>query len=105
MQYRRRLGELEGHSEPLSADQALELEFLRRELPGAAFFVAVSAEDERSRVRVAKAIKRCIEAVTKQARAFGAHLSATVSTGRHCVYAPGDGRAWDVRAAPGRKGA
>jgi hypothetical protein len=103
-EYRRRLDELEGQREPLAAEEAREVDFLRRELAGAAFFVAVSAEDERSRVRVTKAIKRCIGAVTEQAPDLGAYLDGTVSTGRHCMYAPGDGRAWDMVSAPGGRG-
>lgn len=100
-EYRSRLSELEARQQPLSADEAQEIDFLRRELAGAAFFVAVSAEDERSRVRVTKAIKRCIETVGQQAPDLGAYLAGTVSTGRHCMYAPGDGRGWDMVSVPG----
>lgn len=102
-QYRRRLAELTGRDGPLSAEELTEVDFLKRELVGASFLKAVSVEDERARVRVTQAIRRCVGEVTRQAPALGAHLTETISTGRRCMYAPADGVSWELLAAPGGK--
>jgi hypothetical protein len=43
---------------------------------------------ERARVSVTKAIRTAIRAIEKHHPALGAHLTASVRTGRHCCYAP-----------------
>jgi hypothetical protein len=43
---------------------------------------------ERARVSVTKAIRTAIKAIDKHHPDLGAHLTASVRTGRHCSYAP-----------------
>ncbi len=94
--YRRRLDELDTIESP-SDRQAEEAAFLRRELAGAKYVVATSAEVERARVRVTKAIRRAIDAIDSPALRM--HFSETVSTGRTCSYDPPDGAAWLIRTS------
>lgn len=95
--FRARLARLERQGRP--ADRA-EIEALRRALAGSTHVSSGSAEVERARVRVTKAIRRAIDAVTESSPDLGAHLAASVSTGRTCIYAPPDGRAWHTEALP-----
>ena len=95
--YRRRLRELDALDE-LGPEQRAEGDFLRRELAGAAY-VASSKEIERARVRVTKAIRRALLSVADADPSLGAHLETSVQTGRVCLYAPADGRAWTIVAA------
>jgi hypothetical protein len=94
-QYRRRLSELDALSEPAATERA-EAEFLRRELAGAVHVRSSSAELERLRVRVTKAIRRAIDQIGDRSPGLGTHLRETVVTGRSCSYQPADGRAWVV---------
>jgi eukaryotic-like serine/threonine-protein kinase len=43
---------------------------------------------ERARVSVTKAIKKAVRTIAGQCPALGAHLAASVRTGRYCSYAP-----------------
>jgi hypothetical protein len=56
------------------------------------------ATDERARVNVTRSIKRAIAAVTAAAPEVGAHLEASVRTGRQCRYQPDPAVAvtWEV---------
>ncbi len=94
--YQRRLAELDAHDQP-SARERDEAEFLRRELAGARYFVATSADVEKARVRVTKAIRRVISAVGETSPELGEHLDRSISTGRSCSYDPTDGTAWLIR--------
>ena len=60
------------------------------------------ATDERARVNVTRSIKRAIAAVTAAAPALGAHLEASVRTGRQCRYQPDPAVAltWEVPTTP-----
>ena len=95
-QYSERLRVLEEVGGVMTPDQAEEQAFLRRALAGSRHRVAGSAELERSRVRVTKAIRRCITEVGNQSPRLGEHLAESVSTGRSCAYTPADGLGWDV---------
>lgn len=97
--YRARVAELEGKRRR-SADDEAELDFLRRELGQSRFVASTSAEQERARVRVTKAIRRTLTAIDEASPGLGHHLRDTVSTGARCLYAPGDGVAWQVERAP-----
>lgn len=94
-QYRRRLIQLEDRRD-LDDAQRFEIEFLRRELGGAAYVVSNSAELERLRVRVTKAIHRAIDQIASASPALATHLRDSVHTGRTCSYQPADGHAWMV---------
>ncbi|MEM9515286.1 MAG: hypothetical protein AAGA42_10560 [Actinomycetota bacterium] len=94
--YQRRLAELDALGQP-SARERDEAEYLRRELAGARYFVATSAEVERARIRVTKAIRRSIAAVSQTSAGLGEHLDRSISTGRSCSYDPVDGAAWLIR--------
>lgn len=98
--YRRRLDHLDRLGRPLSTDEDAEAQLLRRELAGGAYHRSTSAELERARVRVTKAIRRAIDAVGASSPALDAHLADAVDTGRRCLYAPADGQAWRVVSAP-----
>jgi hypothetical protein len=50
----------------------------------------VSAEDERARVNVTRALRSAIDAVSRAAPICGAHLEASIRTGRSCRYQPAD---------------
>lgn len=89
--YRRRLSELDR-----VGDRGAESDFLRRELAASRFVPSGSAELERIRVRVTKALKRAIVSIAACDASLGAHLEAAVETGRRCVYTPADGTAWLV---------
>jgi len=94
-QYRRRLGQLEARPRGSDAER-FEAEFLYRELSGGSHVVSNSAELERLRVRVTKAIRRTIDHIATDSPELGAHLRTSVETGRTCVYQPPDGRSWSV---------
>ncbi len=94
-QYRRRLTELEAQS-ATSRTGLDEMEFLRRELSGALHVSSNSAELERLRVRVTKAIRRAIDQVADTSPSLGAHLRESVQTGRSCSYVPADGHSWVI---------
>lgn len=97
--YMRRLDHLKTSEEP-EAEVERERSFLRRELAAGAFVPSSSAEDERARVRVTKALRRTIERVSEQSGALGAHLATSVTTGAQCRYAPSDGARWLVVREP-----
>ncbi|MEZ5239018.1 MAG: hypothetical protein R2716_08705 [Microthrixaceae bacterium] len=100
--YRRRLQELELRRGPLGDEEVREVEFLRRTLGAARHARSSSPEAERARVRVTKALRRCLESVSEQSPDLGEHLRDSVSTGRSCSYEPADGDAWEVlRSIPG----
>jgi hypothetical protein len=98
--YRRRLAELEGDlqeardwNDPERAARAQEeIDALTEELARAAGLGGrgrrASTAAERARVSVTKAIKGAIKTVTRECPALGAHLAASVQTGRFCSYAP-----------------
>lgn len=93
--FRTRLDELERRPRRRPADDE-EIAALRGALAGAGQVPAGSVELERTRVRVTKAIRRAVDGVAASSPGLGAHLAASISTGRTCVYAPGDGIAWRV---------
>lgn len=98
--FRDRLALLEQRSRrrPTDDDEIVEL---RKALAGATHVPQGSAELERTRVRVTKALRRALVAVEEASPTLGAHLASSISTGRTCVYAPVDGNAWTVRAGDG----
>jgi len=51
----------------------------------------VSAEDERARVNVTRTLRAALDRIAAAAPAAGAHLSASVRTGRACRYQPAPG--------------
>ena len=51
----------------------------------------VSAEDERARVNVTRTLRAAIGRIAAAAPAAGAHLAASVRTGRACRYQPARG--------------
>lgn len=55
--------------------------------------------DERARVNVTRTLRRAIDAIGRELPHLGAHLHASVRTGRYCCYAPepASALAWDVR--------
>lgn len=93
--FRRRLEELERRPRRSAADDE-EVAALRRALAGGAHAPSSSAELERARVRVTKALRRTIAAVEAASPGLGAHLTAAVTTGRTCLYAPVAGEAWTI---------
>ena len=103
--YRRRLADLD-RVDSLTPAEADEQDFLRRELAGAVHVASSSREIERTRVRVTKAIRRSIESVAQQSAGLGDHLRSSVETGRHCLYQPADGVAWQIErdASPSASG-
>lgn len=94
-QYRQRLDELDARP-ALTADDESEAAFLRRELSGATHVTSTSAELERLRVRVTKAIRRALNHIAQCSPSLGAHLREAVTTGRSCSYQPADGEAWSI---------
>jgi tetratricopeptide (TPR) repeat protein len=58
----------------------------------------VSASDERARVNVTRTLRATIDRITNAAPRAGAHLSASIHTGRACRYqpAPGGPARWHV---------
>lgn len=96
--YRRRLDELESLAEvgAQGAARRREQEFLLRELAASRYTPSGSAEIERARVRVTTSMRRTLRAIEEQSPGLGAHLRRSLETGRSCLYAPSDGRAWRV---------
>lgn len=94
--FRQRLDVLEGAARRRPGDED-EIRAIRRALAGGSYTPSGSVELERTRVRVTKAVRRTVEAIEVASPGLGAHLALAVSTGRTCVYAPVDGRAWRVR--------
>jgi hypothetical protein len=98
--YRRRLVELEDDLAQARAWQDPEriarvqdeIEALTGELARAAGLGGrdrqLPTPAERARVSVTKAIRSAIRAIERHHPALGAHLEASVRTGRHCSYAP-----------------
>ena len=93
--YLQRVGEIEALATATPQDQE-ELLFLKRELAGSAYFVSVSTEAERTRVRVTKALRRAIDDIANHSAPLGQHLRSTIETGRKCLYHPASGAAWLV---------
>ena len=94
--YRRRLAQLEGRRRPLREAERAEVEALRRELAAASYAPATSAELERARVRVTKALRRAIDAIADRSPRLAEHLRSSITTGRRCSYGPADGAPWRV---------
>ncbi|MFV0316451.1 MAG: hypothetical protein ACK5O2_05745 [Microthrixaceae bacterium] len=94
VEYRERLADLEGPDGTLSRAEIDEVSYLKRALAGSAYPIARPAEDERSRVRVTKALRRCVAEITRQCPPLGEHLGASLATGRRCSYTPADGTTW-----------
>ena len=69
---------------------------LRRELAAASYAPATSAELERARVRVTKALRRAIDAIADRSPRLAEHLRSSITTGRRCSYGPADGAPWRV---------
>ena len=99
-QYRRRIDELEAEideadrfNDPARRERATaELDALLGELRRA---VGLGGRDrpvgsgaERARVNVTRSLKRAIAAISSAAPDLGAHLAASVQTGRYCSYRP-----------------
>ena len=93
--YRRRLSELRDRASELDTEELAEVEFLRRTVAAARHMASSAPEDERVRVRVTKAIRRCLDSVAEQSPRLGLHLREAVSTGTSCMYAPADGLRWE----------
>lgn len=94
--YQRRLTTLDAADRTLDPDEQEERSRLRLELAGGTYTPTVSKELERTRVRVTKALHREIARIAQQSPDLGRHLSESIETGRHCLYAPADGVGWDV---------
>ncbi len=94
--YRKRLAELVEPGRVLEVQEAAEVEFLQRALAGGSYVVSNSAEEERARVRVTKALRRCMRAVSDSSPSLAEHLFQSISTGASCMYAPADGRRWEI---------
>lgn len=95
-EYRQRLSELRGPGRPADEAERREAELLEQVLAGSGRRLPTSAEEERSRVRVTKAIRRCIGEIAEQCPPLGEHLRVGVSTGRRCSYVPPDGTRWET---------
>ncbi|MGB0112313.1 MAG: hypothetical protein WBP59_03760 [Ilumatobacteraceae bacterium] len=93
--YLRRLEQLRSAT-VRTIDEDAELSFLRRELAGSRHHVSTSAEVERARVRVTKAIRRAIDDVAEQSLSLAQHLRTSITTGRTCSYDPASGVPWHV---------
>ncbi len=110
--YQRRLAELTAEIEaadrlgnPRRADQAAsEHRAVMDELKRAAGLGGrvrnISAEDERARVNVTRALRGAIEAVSLAAPRCGAHLEASIRTGRFCRYQPADATSISWKVSP-----
>jgi hypothetical protein len=108
--YRRRLaqlaGELEaadrtgdpGRSEALQAERQALLAELRKATGLAGRTREVSVEAERARVNVTRTLRGTLDRISQAAPRAGAHLQASIRTGRACRYEPGPGGpdGWDV---------
>ncbi len=93
--YGRRLDRLRAEPD-LDDKQRSEIEFLVRQLAAGRYRPASSAEIERARVRVTRALRRCIDAIGHDAPGLVHHLATSITTGRTCCYAPSDGVSWVV---------
>lgn len=87
--YRDRLDELD-----LDGGSPEEASMLRRHLAANRYVPSGSAEVERARVRVTKALGRAIDDIATADPRLGAHLRSSVETGRRCIYSPSDGIGW-----------
>jgi tetratricopeptide (TPR) repeat protein len=108
--YRRRLAqlteELEGadragdpsRSEALQAERQALLAELRKAAGLAGRTREVSVEEERARVNVTRTLRATLDRISQAAPRAGAHLQASIRTGRACRYEPGPGGpdGWDV---------
>lgn len=108
--YRHRLttlaGELDAADRAGDADHAGRLEAERQALLGelrratglAGRSRDISPEAERARVNVTRTLRATLARITELAPAAGAHLQASIRTGRACRYQPGPGgpAGWDV---------
>jgi hypothetical protein len=108
--YRRRLAALGGELE--AADQAGDsaraeraeterqavLDELRRASGLGGRRRQVAAEDERARVNVTRTLRAAVDRISAAAPKAGAHLAASIRTGRACRYepAPGGPARWHV---------
>lgn len=73
---------------------------LRASSTGAAAGASADGKDaERARVAVTRAIGAALKRIHAQHPALGQHLTASISTGRSCVYRPGSSVVWDVGEA------
>ena len=108
--YRRRLAQLAeeleaadragdpGRSEALQAERQALLAELRRATGLAGRTREVSPEAERARVNVTRTLRATLDRISQVAPRAGAHLQASIRTGRACRYEPGPGGpdGWDV---------
>jgi len=109
--YRARLNDLESElaeaQEAGSSDRAeallAERDALARELQGALGLGGRQRKlgdvGERARKAVTARIRASLKKISAAHPALGEHLQATVKTGTYCLYAPGDGRAWQLTSA------
>ncbi len=93
--YRQRATLLQAKS-TLSPTEKQELAHLLNEMSASGYTGSSSAELERTRIRVTKAIRRSIRTIAEQSPGLGAHLQAAIDTGRQCSYSPTTGEAWKV---------
>jgi hypothetical protein len=87
------LAAAEGDNDPARAARArVEREFLVAELARAVGLGGrdrrAAAHAERARLNVTRAIRAAVANLARQHPALGRHLSATIRTGRYCVYVP-----------------
>jgi len=108
--YRRRLAQLAeeleaadragdpGRSEALQAERQALLAELRKATGLAGRSREVSLEAERARVNVTRTLRGTLDRISQAAPRAGAHLQASIRTGRACRYEPGPGGpdGWDV---------
>lgn len=92
---RARLADLDRRRRLTPADEEEQIA-LRQALAGGSYRRSSSAEEEKARVRITKALRRTIAAVAEQSPELGDHLASSISTGRRCAYIPPDGRSWRV---------
>ncbi|HSB87336.1 MAG TPA: tetratricopeptide repeat protein, partial [Ilumatobacteraceae bacterium] len=109
--YRRRIADLqeeideaERFHDPERATRAqIELDLLMRELRQAVGLHGrdrpVGSSAERARINVARSVRRAISAVRSAVPGLGAHLEASIRTGRACCYAPDPGARldWEIQ--------
>ena len=108
--YRRRLAQLAeeleaadragdpSRSEALQAERQALLTELRKATGLAGRTREVSLEAERARVNVTRTLRATLDRISQVAPRAGAHLQASIQTGRACRYEPGPGGpdGWDV---------
>jgi len=108
--YRRRLAQLAeeleaadragdpSRSETLQAERQALLAELRKATGLAGRAREVSLEAERARVNVTRTLRATLDRISQAAPRAGAHLQASIRTGRACRYEPGPGGpdGWDV---------